>query len=72
MEVKEAEDNDELRPGLALVAPGDFHMLLREGGRPLLRERQDRSAGLLPAALGGRALHQRRRSRGGGRGGSAV
>ncbi len=30
--VKEAEDGDELRPGTALVAPGDFHMLLR--GRP--------------------------------------
>ena len=28
-EVKEAEDRDTLRPGLALVAPGDFHMLLR-------------------------------------------
>jgi len=27
--VKEAEDGDALRPGLALVAPGDFHMLLR-------------------------------------------
>ena len=27
--VKEAEDRDILRPGLALVAPGDFHMLLR-------------------------------------------
>jgi two-component system, chemotaxis family, protein-glutamate methylesterase/glutaminase len=34
MEVKEAEDGDELRPGRALVAPGDFHMLLRNtGGR---------------------------------------
>jgi two-component system, chemotaxis family, protein-glutamate methylesterase/glutaminase len=29
IEVKEAEDGDELRPGLALVAPGDYHMLLR-------------------------------------------
>jgi len=29
LEVKEAEDGLELRPGLALVAPGDFHMLLR-------------------------------------------
>jgi two-component system chemotaxis response regulator CheB len=28
-EVKEAEDGDELRPGRALVAPGDLHMLLR-------------------------------------------
>jgi two-component system chemotaxis response regulator CheB len=27
--VKEAEDGDAVRPGTALVAPGDFHMLLR-------------------------------------------
>ena len=31
IEVKEAVDGDALRPGLALVAPGDFHMLLRRG-----------------------------------------
>jgi two-component system chemotaxis response regulator CheB len=30
--VKEAEDGDALRPGVALVAPGDFHMLLRKAG----------------------------------------
>ena len=30
--VKEAEDNDALSPGLALVAPGDYHMLLRRSG----------------------------------------
>lgn len=30
LEVKEAEDGDILRPGRALVAPGDFHMLLRK------------------------------------------
>ncbi len=30
LEVREAQDGDELRPGLALVAPGDFHMLLRK------------------------------------------
>jgi two-component system chemotaxis response regulator CheB len=29
IDVKEAVDGDTLRPGLALVAPGDFHMLLR-------------------------------------------
>ena len=29
LEVKEAADGDEVRPGRALVAPGDFHMLLR-------------------------------------------
>lgn len=28
MEVREARDGDILRPGLALVAPGDFHMVL--------------------------------------------
>lgn len=28
-EVREAVDNDRLRPGLALIAPGDFHMLLQ-------------------------------------------
>jgi two-component system, chemotaxis family, protein-glutamate methylesterase/glutaminase len=31
-EVKEAEDGDALHPGLALVAPGDLHMLLRKDG----------------------------------------
>ncbi|MCS7009049.1 MAG: chemotaxis response regulator protein-glutamate methylesterase, partial [Chthoniobacterales bacterium] len=28
MEVREARDGDALRPGLALVAPGDYHMIL--------------------------------------------
>jgi two-component system chemotaxis response regulator CheB len=32
MDVKEAEDGDALRGGLALIAPGDFHMLLRRSG----------------------------------------
>ncbi len=32
MEVKEAEDGDELRAGRALVAPGGRHMLLRRAG----------------------------------------
>jgi two-component system chemotaxis response regulator CheB len=31
IDVKEAADGDSLRAGLALVAPGDFHMLLRKG-----------------------------------------
>lgn len=31
IDVKEAQDGDTLRAGLALVAPGDFHMLLRKG-----------------------------------------
>lgn len=32
LEVKEASDGDVLTPGMALVAPGDFHMLLRRSG----------------------------------------
>jgi two-component system chemotaxis response regulator CheB len=32
LEVKEAEEGDTVRPGVALVAPGDYHMLLRRGG----------------------------------------
>jgi two-component system chemotaxis response regulator CheB len=31
IDVKEAEDGDVLRPGLALIAPGDYHMLLNKG-----------------------------------------
>ncbi len=30
--VREAQDGDALEPGLALVAPGDFHMLLKRSG----------------------------------------
>ncbi|NUM52773.1 MAG: chemotaxis response regulator protein-glutamate methylesterase [Candidatus Hydrogenedentes bacterium] len=32
MEVKEAEDNDTVVPGRVLVAPGNYHMLLRRNG----------------------------------------
>lgn len=33
-EVREAQTGDEIRPGLALVAPGDYHMVLTlQGGR---------------------------------------
>jgi two-component system chemotaxis response regulator CheB len=32
MEVREARDGDVIRPGLALVAPGDFHMILQRRG----------------------------------------
>lgn len=40
--VKEAEHNDVLRPGLALIAPGDYHMLLeREGGKVLVKLNQN-------------------------------
>jgi two-component system chemotaxis response regulator CheB len=31
IEVREAVDGDELKPGLALIAPGNFHMLVRRG-----------------------------------------
>lgn len=31
-DVREAVDDDEVRPGLALVAPGDFHMTLAQEG----------------------------------------
>jgi two-component system, chemotaxis family, protein-glutamate methylesterase/glutaminase len=30
--VKEAEDNDSVSPGTALLAPGNFHMILRRSG----------------------------------------
>jgi len=32
LEVREARNFDELRPGLALLAPGDFHLLLDKNG----------------------------------------
>lgn len=32
MEVKEAEDGDSLTPGKALIAPGNYHLLLRRSG----------------------------------------
>lgn len=32
IEVKEASDGDTVRPGLALIAPGNYHMLLRRSG----------------------------------------
>ena len=38
MEVREAENGDEVRPGCALVAPGDYHMQVeRNGGRYRVR-----------------------------------
>jgi two-component system chemotaxis response regulator CheB len=38
MEVREAKDGDEFRPGLALVAPGNFHLLIqRHGNRYIAR-----------------------------------
>jgi two-component system, chemotaxis family, protein-glutamate methylesterase/glutaminase len=35
MEVREARDGDAIRPGLALIAPGDFHMTVRRAGGKL-------------------------------------
>lgn len=32
MEVREARDGDSVSPGLALIAPGNFHMLLKRSG----------------------------------------
>jgi two-component system chemotaxis response regulator CheB len=32
LEVKEAEDGDRLAPGRVLIAPGDFHMIVRSAG----------------------------------------
>lgn len=32
LQVKEAEDGDSVTPGKALIAPGDFHMVLRRSG----------------------------------------
>lgn len=40
MEVREAVDGDAVRPGLALIAPGDFHIVLRRSqGRRFLSVR---------------------------------
>jgi two-component system, chemotaxis family, protein-glutamate methylesterase/glutaminase len=40
-EVKEASDGDEFGPGRALVAPGDFHMVLRRAGSGYRVQLQD-------------------------------
>jgi two-component system, chemotaxis family, protein-glutamate methylesterase/glutaminase len=36
IKVKEAEDKEPLRPGVALIAPGDSHMGLRQRGREIV------------------------------------
>ena len=41
MEVREARDGDEARPGLALVAPGNYHMLLRRASAGFRVQVQD-------------------------------
>ncbi|WP_371371243.1 chemotaxis response regulator protein-glutamate methylesterase [Sporomusa aerivorans] len=39
--VKEAEHNDVIRPGLVIIAPGDYHMLIeREGGKAVVKLNQ--------------------------------
>lgn len=44
--VREAEDGQELLPGLALIAPGDYHMQLQEvGGRVLVHLSQEPPVG---------------------------
>lgn len=40
MEVREAADGDTLRRGLALIAPGDYHLLLRRAGTGYVIELQ--------------------------------
>ncbi len=41
IEVKEARDGDEVRAGLALIAPGNFHMILRKTGPRYFVQVQD-------------------------------
>lgn len=50
--VREAEDGDTLRAGVALLAPGDFHMTLAKlGGRYFVRIKRDEPIhGVRPAA----------------------
>lgn len=38
IEVKEAEDREPLRPGVALIAPGDVHMGLKKNGKEITVE----------------------------------
>lgn len=42
LSVKEAEHNDIIRPGLVLIAPGDYHIILeREAGKTLVKLNQN-------------------------------
>lgn len=36
VQVKEAQDGDQIRPGLVLIAPGDFHMVVLKSGLNLI------------------------------------
>ncbi len=41
IEVREAKNGDEVRPGLALIAPGNFHMMLRKSSSGYTVQIQD-------------------------------
>jgi two-component system chemotaxis response regulator CheB len=44
--VKEAEHNDVIRPGMAFIAPGDYHMTIeRENGRGVIKLNQNQPIG---------------------------
>ena len=60
MEVKEAEDGDELTEGRVLIAPGNRHMLLQTIRRPLSRQYQRRSSCFPPPAIRRRPFPLRR------------
>jgi two-component system, chemotaxis family, protein-glutamate methylesterase/glutaminase len=50
--IKEAEDNEEIKDGVAYIAPGDFHMTLKEDG-PRLKialDQRPRELGVRPCA----------------------
>src|ERR1039457_689012 len=56
MTVKKAVDGDPLPGGTALIAPGDFHMLLRKTASGYFVNVKDGSPGLLSAPLSGRPV----------------
>ncbi|MEN6413171.1 MAG: chemotaxis response regulator protein-glutamate methylesterase [Veillonellales bacterium] len=46
LRVKEAENNDVIRPGVVLIAPGDYHMIVRqEGNQKVVKLNRDPSVG---------------------------
>ena len=60
LEVREAAHGDEVRPGTALIAPGDFHMTVEWRRRRLSRPAAAGSADSFYAAGGGHAVQFRR------------
>jgi two-component system chemotaxis response regulator CheB len=54
--LREAADGDRTMPGLALVAPGNFHMTLQKRGGSYSVAVHDGERRLLSEALGGRAV----------------